>query len=130
MKIIPHNITIFIIKKTSTPPLVWLELPTQNETFVVAIGLRQSSGEGQRRKLWLLCVKLKKCGMCEEGQRCKMARERVEELNWGSFGALCGLVCHVSTFRFVHCAFGFRQWITASIEWDMYIYIFYKWLSW
>ena len=49
---------------------------------------------------------------------------RVEELNWGSFGALCGLVCHVSTFRVVHCAFGFRQWITTSIEWDIYIYIY------
>ena len=54
--------------------------------------------------------------MCEEGQRHKMVRERVEELNRGSFGALCGLVCHVSTFRFVHCAIGFGQWTTASIK--------------
>ena len=54
--------------------------------------------------------------MCEEGQRHKTARERVEELNRGSFGALCGLVCHVLTFRFVHCAFGFGQWTTTSIE--------------
>ena len=46
--------------------------------------------------------------MCESvKRRAEVQETRVEELNWGSFGALCGLVCYVSTFTFVHCASGF-----------------------
>ena len=71
---------------------------------------KQSSGEGQRCRLWLLCVKLKKCGMCEEEQRPEAQekdwKSRGIELNWGSFafGALCGLVAfQLSGLSFVHC---------------------------
>ena len=103
-KIIPHNITIFIIKKKK----IAQHIPNKMQfTYIIFLALWEI------KKVWNVWK-------CEKKGKCARDKSRGIELR----KLLGPLWFGLSRFEFHVCAMCLWFWTTASIEWDIYIYIY------